>query len=463
MGLWLIPILLMLAAAAVLLFPASAGAAESAVVMADRLNVRPEPGTDKEPIAALNRGDRVRVVKRHDGWLEVAFGHRSGFVRHREHYIRIVRSSASEAPAGEAARVREKAAAIAEKIEEGKEALERVSRREKAVIASLDDIDRRLNQTRQRAADLSRELAGLEEKIEASRAEAERLRKEIAGLEARAAGRLAAYYKLHWLGTVHLLASADSLADMIHRKAALERIIAADEKLWSNWTIRRRQLNQTLTELASRRQEKISVEASLAGQIAQMKGKKKRRFRLLEEIRKDKSLRLASIASLKDSAEELEETLEDLRNQVAAPPGPSEPEILDLAGRKGLLPLPVRGKIVTRFGKYRNPEFNMVNFRSGIDIRADRGEPIQAVCAGRVLFAEWFKGYGNMIIVDHGYAYYTVYAHAEELFKQKGEAVDTGEVIATVGDTGSMTGPGLYFEIRHHGKPLDPSDWLNAG
>jgi septal ring factor EnvC (AmiA/AmiB activator) len=91
---------------------------------------------------------------------------------------------------------------------------------------------------------------------------------------------------------------------------------------------------------------------------------------------------------------------------------------------------------------------------------ADRGEPIQAVQSGIVLYSGWFKSYGNMIIIDHGTHYYTVYAHAEELFKSKGDPVEEGEVIATVGDTASMTGSNLYFELRHRGKSIDPLKWL---
>jgi septal ring factor EnvC (AmiA/AmiB activator) len=113
-----------------------------------------------------------------------------------------------------------------------------------------------------------------------------------------------------------------------------------------------------------------------------------------------------------------------------------------------------------RFGKYVNEKYNVKNFRSGIDIRAKRGALIRAVCSGRVLFASWFKGYGNMIIIDHGDNYYTVYAHADELKKKLGEKVRGGEVIATVGDTGSMEGVMLHFEVRHHGKPIDPAIWL---
>jgi septal ring factor EnvC (AmiA/AmiB activator) len=125
--------------------------------------------------------------------------------------------------------------------------------------------------------------------------------------------------------------------------------------------------------------------------------------------------------------------------------------------------MPVMGKIVDYFGPYKNSKFNVVNFRSGIVIQADRGEPIRAVFGGKIIYAGWLKGYGNMIIADHGDNYYTVYAHAEELFASKGNIVEKGEVVATVGDTGSLIGPSLHFEVRHHGKPVDPLAWLKKG
>ncbi len=454
---------LLVAALVLSAFPA--WPADTAVVVANRLNVRPEPGTDKAPIASLNRGDRIRVVKNHGDWLEIAFGEQSGFIRNREEYVRILPTTGIDgaSPGLDEAQVREKAEAIAEKIEQGEKALAKVRQQEKAVLERLDDIGRGLNRARTRTAELQRELADLELEIENIRDETGRLEKEIDRIENDGADRLVAYYKLQWLGTAQLLVSADSLADLIHRKAALERIIESDQALWSKWTDRRGHLDDALAALDARKQEKISVEEELSERIAEMNREKSRRANLLEEIRQDKTLRLAAIGSLKDAAGELEKTLERLRSQGGEPEETPGAEIRDFAELRGLLPLPVKGKIVTRFGKYHNPEFNVVNFRSGIDIRAERGEPIHAVSAGRVLFAEWFKGYGNMIIVDHGLFYYTVYAHAEELFKRKGEPVQTGEVIATVGDTGSMIGPTLYFEIRHHGKPLDPTDWLNAG
>ena len=82
---------------------------------------------------------------------------------------------------------------------------------------------------------------------------------------------------------------------------------------------------------------------------------------------------------------------------------------------------------------------------------------------GEVLYADWLKGYGNLIIINHGDNYYTLYAHMEEFFKKKGDVVEDHEVIATAGDTGSIRGPSLHFEVRHHGKPVDPLKWLKKG
>ena len=102
------------------------------------------------------------------------------------------------------------------------------------------------------------------------------------------------------------------------------------------------------------------------------------------------------------------------------------------------------------------------NHGNGIDIKTDQGEPIQAIYSGKTIYADWFKGYGNMIIIDHGDNFCSVYAHLQEIFKVKGDSVDQEEVIGTVGDTGSLMGPKLHFEIRHSGKPVDPVAWFKS-
>jgi len=125
--------------------------------------------------------------------------------------------------------------------------------------------------------------------------------------------------------------------------------------------------------------------------------------------------------------------------------------------------MPVKGKIISKFGTARNRDFPSFTFRSGIDIKANRGEPVRSVFKGRIIFAQWLKGYGNIIIIDHGDNYYTLYAHVDEISKKKGSLIDRGDVIATAGDTGSMKGTCLHFEVRFHGKPVNPVKWLKKG
>ncbi|MBU4185728.1 MAG: M23 family metallopeptidase, partial [Proteobacteria bacterium] len=167
--------------------------------------------------------------------------------------------------------------------------------------------------------------------------------------------------------------------------------------------------------------------------------------------------------SLKNSANELDQTIKALSIEFNQFKQVEKIKTKNFASFKGLLNMPVKGKIISFFGHYKNTKFNVKNFRNGIDIEADRGEPIYAVSDGLIIYSSWFKGYGNMIIIAHGENYYSVYAHIEELFKTKGDKVEKDEVIATVGDTGSIVGSGLYFELRHHGKPMNPLEWLTLG
>ncbi|HKA46048.1 MAG TPA: peptidoglycan DD-metalloendopeptidase family protein, partial [Burkholderiales bacterium] len=125
---------------------------------------------------------------------------------------------------------------------------------------------------------------------------------------------------------------------------------------------------------------------------------------------------------------------------------------------KGRLSLPVRGELTNRFGASRAD--GGASWK-GLFIAARAGDEVRAVAGGRVVFADWLRGFGNLLIVDHGGAYMSLYGNNESLYKQVGDIIHSGEAIASVGNSGGNADSGLYFELRHQGKPFDPLGWVN--
>ena len=357
---------------------------------------------------------------------------------------------------------KKKAQDINREIEKGKAEIQKFSSRETDIIIRLNRVDQTLNRSRKRIAGLSREIDGLEKKITEKTAASEKLLDQIRANETYVAKRLIALYKLNWLGKFHVLASAESLQELLQRQTAIERILTYDETVIRELMDNRLDLEAVRSRLETHRTEKRRRADEYREQIKKIAAERAQRAKLLAHVRKKKSAQLAAIESLKMAARDLDEKIKNLDIGSAAATPQDYTAVEPFQAYKGLLKMPVKGKIVSLFGEFKNTRYQILNFRSGIEIQTERGEPIAAVYAGKILYADWFKGYGNMIIIDHGKNYYTVYAHIEEAFKSTGDAVEAGEVIATVGDTGSITGPKLYFEVRHHGKPLDPMQWLET-
>jgi septal ring factor EnvC (AmiA/AmiB activator) len=334
---------------------------------------------------------------------------------------------------------------------------------ERKIIEEMHRIDLALNNSKKKVAQLKKEIANLEKKLAETAQTSSDLEKKIQQTEAYASRRLVALYKLNQLGRLNFMAAANSFYDFIHRKTELETILKQDKAILNDYLENKATLKHMREQLAYQRSEKIDLEADVTRSMKTITQQMDTRADLLRDIRKKKSLALAAIASLKKSADELTEKISGFKQEFPsqAPYAAASPQ--SFSDLKGLLIMPVNGKITDRFGQYTDTQFNIVNFRSGINIKAERGEPIRAVYKGVTLYANWFKGYGNLIIIDHGNHYYTLYAHAEELFKKKGDPVAAGEVVATVGDSGSLSGPVLHFEVRYHGKPIDPLPWLDQG
>ncbi len=446
-----------------------------AIIQASNLNMRPEPGTKRPPLMKLQPGNQVVILGLEGLWLRISHNGQIGYIRNRPQYLKIetVKEIADVSPTGSVSnldeptgeridQLKQKAATIKDEIKKSEARVLTFKKEERAVVNRLNDIDLRLDGSRRRLRTLKADLKVFDQQIAKNRSSIASLEHDIRINEAYAAKRLVALYKLTWLGHLPALGSAATLYEFVERKSSLERILVHDENILKDLADSKKARQEHIQAIQMQKKQKQAVQNQLDKQIQLISQEKDNRTRLLNNVRSQQSLELASIESLKQSAQDLDQkirffTTRPEKDQAA--PSAGQP----FSASKGLLNMPVSGKITSFFGPFKNTKFNVVNYQSGINIKADRGEPIQAVHAGRVLFASWFKGYGNMIIVDHGEHYYTIYAHAEEVFKAKDELVDAGEVIATVGDSGSMVGPGLHFEVRHHGKPQDPLNWIKKG
>lgn len=347
--------------------------------------------------------------------------------------------------------------AVETRIHREQDRIQAVTRKEAQLIRELDTIDYQLNQLRKRVNDLSSKMVALEESVTALRSDRRKLSHRIHERREYAEERLEALYRLHaGGGRLSPVAPPSGLFEFLVTRRAMEKVVNANYVMIESLNRDMARMQIMEARLGEQTSAMERLEKDLAQEIHRMTAASREKQEILEAVRQEKHLSHAALAALKESAHALDRKLAVIEKQRDASRSPAAFSL-----QKGRLLPPVPGKIISRFGIRQTGDYKSFTFQSGIDIRGEQGEPVRSVFKGNVVFAEWLKGYGNMVIIDHGENYYTLYAHLQEMFRKKGDAVDTGEVIATVGDTGSLEGVRLHFELRHHGKPVDPLEWLN--
>ncbi|WP_457551704.1 murein hydrolase activator EnvC family protein [Desulfobacula sp.] len=347
---------------------------------------------------------------------------------------------------------------IREKIQTHKKIIETFSRKELEIIKELNEIDHTLNKARVKALAFSKKISQEGEKIERVNQEKKQLFKIISLGRKYAVERLVALYKMIMIGRIEIAGRPSSVFNFSLRQNSMKQIISSDFKILEKQNFDLEKFEALEQKLQKQIQTKRILEEEFNDQIKINKKKILKKKLILKNIRQKKKLSLAMVESLNQAARKLDKKISSFKKKTGSSFGNSS-----FSDYQGQLAIPVSGKIISTFGPLQIGDYKSFTFQKGIDIKVKLGEPVKSVFNGKIMFAEWLKGYGNLLIIDHGYNYYTLYAHVDEVFKQKGESVKTGEVIATTGDTGSIKGPCLHFEIRHHGKPLDPMKWLKKG
>jgi len=204
--------------------------------------------------------------------------------------------------------------------------------------------------------------------------------------------------------------------------------------------------------LAELREQKAAARQRLDDQ-------RQRRLALIADLARELGDQDARLARLRQDEQKLTELVAGLARELADIP-PAEIREVPFHMLKGKLPWPSVGKIRHKFGTPRGT--GDLSWQ-GVLVAAQPGTPVHAVSHGRVAFADWLRGFGLLMIIEHGDGYMSLYGHSESLLKEVGDWVEAGEVIARVGDTGGRDRSGLYFEIRHGGTPVDPVSWCARG
>jgi len=220
--------------------------------------------------------------------------------------------------------------------------------------------------------------------------------------------------------------------------------------------------NNTLAELETTRQRKLEAQAEVvrlekeAGQRHQaLQARKATREKTLASLEQDIAARQNQRSSLEADRERLEKLLKEVEEAIANIPSPTETE--PFSKRRGGLAWPAEGRLVAAFGGSMAQGHLR---RNGILVNTEEEAEIKAVHYGRVVFSNWLRGFGMMTIIDHGEGYMTLYGHSSSLLTSPGDWVRAGETIALAGRTGGTTDPAVYFELRHNGKPQNPTGWL---
>jgi septal ring factor EnvC (AmiA/AmiB activator) len=327
--------------------------------------------------------------------------------------------------------------------------------REGSLLSKLDEVEQAWRDADARARAAGAAQAAAEARLARARADEAAAQAALQARQEELGPRLRTRARLGALPELRLLAASASLADLVKRRYLWERVSAHDLALLGEAQAAL-DLRERAREVRQREAERLTGLAREAQQRREIAAARRDEHRnLLGLIRSERTLHERAASEAASQEVKLAEFV------AALPPAtPGSPLHTGFAGLRGKLPHPVLGEIEVPFGRVVNPRFNTVTVQKGIDVRAQAGTEVRAVAAGRVAHAGWFKGYGNLVIVDHGDGYHTLVAHLGSMSTAMGEEVEAGTLLGTVGDTGSLKGPYLYFEIREHGRPVDPRAWL---
>lgn len=341
--------------------------------------------------------------------------------------------------------------ALADQAEQETRALERI-----------ELLDKKISLTKKLISRLKQGIARQRSRVDSLEAELKGNRSALQAQKKSLARRIVNLYKRGRFTAVDILLGAHSLNQILVWARYQTRL--AEHEARQIRTIRDRQ--EALVKIRNELTDVLEREKALLAERRREEGRLEKdrvaKHKALKSIRKNKKFYQQQIADYQSSLKEIQRliaTSEAKRTHRAEQSSASTQEG-NFSEMKGRLPWPLRGEILRSYGPYTHPELKTITDNLGVDIRAEIGSAVHAVAAGRITAITWQRGRGNLVIINHGDGYYTVYTHLDEIFVQLQDDVAAGQVIGVVGEAGGYEVPRLHFQVWNGFQHLNPEEWL---
>ncbi|MGP8291160.1 murein hydrolase activator EnvC family protein [Vreelandella zhanjiangensis] len=342
--------------------------------------------------------------------------------------------------------------ALGQEIESLSQRLSATGQARDSAERELREVETELAETHQRLDVLQAERRQLDDEMAQLNQHRERLEGERTGQYAALSQQLAALYRLGPTPQLKLLLNQGDPAELDRMQAYLNRFTQARNQRLADIARLDAALADTQHALNERQTRLLSLEDELDSQRARLVERTNERSSVVATLDDRYGSEADRLADLNDNREQAERKLREIQAELARLDAPTP--TTNITRTQGDLPWPVQGDITTAYNRRDGVHYN------GIVIQASAGTQVGAVHTGRVVFAEWMRGFGNLVIIDHGDQVMTLYAHLQQFSVRPGQQVSRGDEIGRVGDSGGQPRAALYFEVRQRGEPINPQRWI---
>ncbi len=351
-------------------------------------------------------------------------------------------------------------------------------KQERTLLGELEEIENELQEQKNMLAALQQKTEKQELLLSDKQEYLRRILAKKRAHQVHVKNRLAAYYRMGSVGLMNVIFSSESLPELLDFKEYFSLMVQHDHAVIQEYLAELQESNRAREEHAREKLRLMQLADEVSEKEVELNRIREEKNTLLQQVTTEQHLYEQAVAEIEAAAADLAATLQRLQTSAEVQPAvpasaektgteKSEPEqepqvaAEGFPAQKGLLDPPVPGTVITYFGQKVKGKFDSAKISDGIDIRVKDDVEIKAVYEGKIIHSGYLRGYGNLMIIDHGHQYFSLTARAAEFYKKEGTRVAAGETIGISGSGDSLYGEGLHFEIRKGSNPEDPLLWLN--